>query len=789
MNVMKDARRLSARRVAERGVRLLAVVGLLAAVVAGCGDDDPKTMVTSNNGTNNATNNGTNNPTNNGPNNGTNNDPNNGTNNSNNGTNNDACGVGGTSCLDQGGIPDLSLCQPGWQCTQGCCVEPFRCADDATCAARSGMDNNCKDGRFDCQCNEGTGACFTFICTVDADCSGGQLCADGACVEAPVTGLVARILTPGRVLVQGEELALQIVAYDPAEPSATVTDGVTFDVTTSDAQVIALGTGTAVLGAGMSGQATITAKVTGNANDPGDTLVLTNVAAPAADLVRVSALDANTRRPIEGATVVLHAETPLTATTDAEGAATFADAGAGPYTVTVMAAGYGYMTLAGTASDDVLVPLSQLVNTEVGLNEETRELVFDQLENVDIVSGTADFTHALNLGEIEVALAGFGIGAGLLDLNFELIIGPNIPQYFPANNLGLPTNSPTDIPGGVVLNLNRRALVENYNLIGREGEQILWSLGGRISLIENPNLVTQIIGAVGGNFNVGTIVAAVLPFFRNFYSGLRTDVVLESQPTLPLRSDVDVQLKVPTGIEVGMNPPVMPQANGQYLEGIVVLGGALVDGRGFVPLGITAALDTTDDSTAADGIVDGDPGVNGDQPVSMRMSPLHSGLLGPNTRYAVVTVALRFDTSGGLGEATSVMISRVAPGMAIPAQATLPRADFLPFGEDSTWGDANDGANRGLHVASVAGADVMRTVFDGEGGSQWVVWSSTALADVVLPNPADFGLVDPSARRKVRVQAVDLEDGVDFDGLTAAGGRNLTDIIDVAEAFSLIEIP
>lgn len=78
-----------------------------------------------------------------------------------------------------------------------------------------------------------------------------------------------------------------------------------------------------------------------------------------AGVLNVFVVDSTTDQPIAGATVRVEAATPLTATTDSDGLAKFADAAlAGPQTITVTAMAYlDAATWVGVAGHDVTMPL------------------------------------------------------------------------------------------------------------------------------------------------------------------------------------------------------------------------------------------------------------------------------------------------------------------------------------------------------------------------------------------------------------------------------------------------
>jgi hypothetical protein len=61
-----------------------------------------------------------------------------------------ACPDEQAACLDDFGQPDQSICGATARCIDGCCVEKFKCTEDADCGARAGEDRNCPSTELDC---------------------------------------------------------------------------------------------------------------------------------------------------------------------------------------------------------------------------------------------------------------------------------------------------------------------------------------------------------------------------------------------------------------------------------------------------------------------------------------------------------------------------------------------------------------------------------------------------------------------------------------------------------------
>lgn len=679
------------------------------------------------------------------------------------------------SCLDAFGQPDNSLCPEATLCTEGCCVPQFRCTEDAQCAARAGEDENCPYPGIDCLCDLDDGECYTRICDSDALCGDGLVCLGGTCVAPPQTsGLQARVLWAPSALTSGEEATAVVVGYDPNNPEVSLpcaADTCTFAPQGDGA--LSVGPDGRLSGCDVAGEATFRVSWTTNAQDPGDEFTVRCLGNAPEGQVYVHVVDEQTGAPIEGATVLLLRDEPPTATTDERGFASFEDPD-GLLTVSVFAPGRQHVTLAGFMDRDLVVPMSPVTVTDITLDEDTRELDYSALSGVDLIEGTPSFANVVNNGEIEVALSGFGIQQGLLDLNFELIIGPSIRQYLPPNvGLPIPTDDPIEIPGGVTLAFNRQPVVGRYLLTAPPGERTLWSLGGRISISENPRVVSDIIGSVGGNLDIGQIVAVILPLFQDFYSGLTPGVITADAPDNGEARTQDITLTVPTGLRTRIEPPTLPSYRDQRLDGVLVLGGATVPGQGFLPTGASASLDARS-GQEPDGRVD---------PVTLYMSPLHGGLQHPRARYTVALVALDFSQVGGGGdgkEATSILLA--GDGDTLEQRATLPRDSFLGFSEEASYNPES----RALTLGTVEGADLLRVVFDGPNGQKWVVWAPAGHAGVELPDPTALGYSDPAAQGRGRIVQLSLGHAP----LTEGGTRQiqLLDLVDQLTALSILEL-
>jgi hypothetical protein len=114
----------------------------------------------------------------------------------------------------------------------------------------------------------------------------------------------------------------------------------------------------------------------------------------------------------------------------------------------------------------------------------------------------------------------------ILDLNFDVIVGSSIERDISGGPI--PVDDLADIPSGVTMAFNQDPIVPSYMISRWPGVTTLWSLGGRVSLSDNPNLLTEIIAQTEGDIDIGKILTTILPLFSEFYSGIEPDLTLSN---------------------------------------------------------------------------------------------------------------------------------------------------------------------------------------------------------------------------------------------------------------------
>ena len=515
----------------------------------------------------------------------------------------------------------------------------------------------------------------------------------------------------------------------------------------------------------------------------------------ASDVPEVWVWDEHTREPLEGVTVVVNG---VVTVTSSEGRATGWEDEA-PYDVHVFGEGYTYVSLFGAEEQSLFVPLARHTRARIAKQEEGDECVADdedlqarpdtpescggttgraclcyQLEGLDVVRGAQNFDLTPSFGDTKVALSGVALGNSLLDLNFDLILGPEV-----VRDLGVLADD-VSVPSGVTLEFNGEALVDSYVATAPAGDRLVWTVGGRVTLTA---ILPDILGQIGGDLQIGPIIALVLPFFDDFYSGVAPPLTMDPEGTFPVR-DPELTLRVPTQRRTEVAMPTLPELPRGWTDTAIVLGGVLVPGQGFVPTGISGGADATD-GEVADGAIDGDLDEPGVQPLPLSMAPMHGPILSSGSRYMVAAVALMLDDGfdGAPASATSGVIRTYEAGSALPSDVTFEQDAFLPFALDAAWSEEE----RTLSLGD-GSADLYRVVFEGERARRWVVYAPSGTTSLTLPAPTDaLDFIDHSARGDVTVVGVTLRE-LSYDAILRADSRNLGDLFAVISGFSILGI-
>jgi hypothetical protein len=724
-----------------------------------------------------------------------------------------------TFCIDpRTGNRNVAICREagypaGTRCVAvdavtACCEGPFRCTSDLSCEERRESEGFCADPRYPCVCDVDAGTCSLAVCSEDAECGAGSVCVDGLCAEPGLAGdYRGRALTPTAWMRVGDTLALRGVAVRTSDPNRTDrTLPLEWTVETGGGAVSLAGS---MLTATAPGEATVLVRVAGNAGDPGDAVRVVVVEGATDGFIVVHAVDEATRLRIESDVHVLFVPQADPAAAEQEttdvGVVSW-DAPGGLVDVHVFADGYSYMSFIGVTDGTLVVPLPPIERAD--FREERDGFVCDTsvpgtyrdesgcgepsqapcmcytVQNIDVVRGSPDFGLVQGDGELSVSLGGFSLGNSLLDLNFDRIVGPQIRRIIPPNPV-INVDDPVDIPSGVTLFLNNQPFVDSFIGAAPAGRRTVWSVGGTVPLGETLRIL---LPSLSGNLEFGPIIAAILPLFSDFYSGVTDPIELVSEGTFPVR-DPGLRLNVPTQRRVSILSPELPRIADGWSDTAIFLGGAIVPGDGFVPLGVSGGTDVLGRGEA-DGRIDGNHDTPEVDPVSLSMAPMHGSIATPHTRYAFASVALLLgdDLPGAPREATAALFTVLDAGAPLPTVLPYGDATYPPFAFGSEWQNDEGQRTMALDDVDASSYDFYRFVFQGRDNRNWIVLAPETTTRFSLPEVPESLASDPIASARVQVVAIRLRasEGATYEGLVEARTGSLLDLFEFVEGFSLL---
>lgn len=714
----------------------------------------------------------------------------------------------GDACTFSGDCNVGSICNttddPYYDAAQGAnvCVR-------LVCAA----DTDCKDGKT---CTRER-ICQVPACQADSQCTGGTICSGGACVARPSAADVAScsVVTPDGAIRQGAKIALAAVARNA---NGVALPGIAFTWASSNAGAVAV-EGAEATGGATGGAAELTAKVTDKMSVTCDRSVkLENFATlPGAD-ARVVLITEDNGQPVADAAVTLFVSgsgMPLEARSAANGAASFAGVAGTIESVTVVKAGYEYVSVLAPGTKDVFLPIPRKADvTKAGGYR-----------------GAIDVSKSRR-GDLYLGITAPAIPTNLLNLDFASILGDFINTTINAPQLGL-NNQTVDLPGGVVFRLGNERFTEDVKAAnlrcqgltpGAEelgcyvsrapaGPGIAWAIAGRLKLQDVASIAGKLSGALGGgtaDLPIGDILSAVLPLLRTLNHGINAGLNTTEFPKVgktsgmasaecadattadyddKCRGDfskyaaVKLAADKPLAINAAITVPTLPrQSDGTYSDGVVVLSAAITGSRGLVPLGLTAGLDTTAKTQTADGKINGVDKPFGqfsmklpDGQVPLTTAVPHSGIEG--SKLALVGIALDPNSLGGDG---GIQLSGLVHYVENFSDTGFGGAEFLAF-PTGTFSVANASFTGMLP----AGASVTRVEIS-NGDKTWLVYVPGSMGTITLPNVAQARTDLLSSTPEVFLQLVRSTTSF-ADVFTFGSGKNLDKAIELIEGFVIQE--
>jgi hypothetical protein len=535
--------------------------------------------------------------------------------------------------------------------------------------------------------------------------------------------------------------------------------------------------------------------------------------------VRAVVADEQTGRPIAGARVVVADEAGAvtgSGVTDASGVAQVAGpTGAG--SVSIFHEGYGYLTVAHEGASgprDLALPLRRNPTDRYGGYRGT-------FQNVPVNEN------------LRTGVAGLSGPDAVTDASGTLAVGPTRTVTFTFRDQ---TRQAT-LPAGAYVALGSQALQTEVSAqgvagvcdtslagvtdpeaemaAGACGTRAAWALAGDIPLSELP---PSLLG--GAAVDLTQLLAQTLPLLRRLHSSVKRDVPFRLKETPGAGAgtpdfwdqahfagvDHDFQ-QMPLGFHFAVRVPTLPRYRGAWMDGLFVLGAALVPGRGVVPLGLGMAVNVS----PADPNTDLQAGLPAPGLVSVRMAPTHHGLEGSPYALVLTASSSAAGNDASAGAASSVILHRLTGGrLPFDPRGSSPvglQESFLPIPEGVLY-NYNREPYRGLEgrqlrfaaAPELPGATVLRTVFTNRAEHRWVVlWEpARATAGVRLPVPPEgfedrtyFGDVQ-GTRAPFAVQALALrragasgDTPLDLRGLVEANGAELDRLGELTTAWAV----
>ncbi|MDQ3263410.1 MAG: hypothetical protein M3Y59_07090 [Myxococcota bacterium] len=684
-------------------------------------------------------------------------------------------------CAPDGGDPSLFRCNlTHYRCEAAC-----RTRADCGAESRGEYALSFCDGPMGCQCQEGR--CVQALCSVDADCGEGS-CRNGECLppgQSAAAPARCELVPPFAVVSAGAELTFTVLARDADAVAIPMPKGFVWS-----AQAVV----TELENDGVQARYAFPTQTAEPVELIRTTLGEVSCSArvhvvpvdATAGIAQALVVDAQTGRPVEGATVQLTGTldsgaelTPVLGETDGQGLVRLALAGElGLATLSTYHRDYEYLTVIDLpvvdGALDLLLPLER--DATVGGYQGTLGGV-PATPNVHAAFAGDSRTPFLNLPN---GLFGAPVPTDV-SLGAWTETAAPLPSsvYLGSADGGIKTTVTVDSPpGSCAVAPPGFASAEEAERAGRCGVTTAWAFSLDAPLLSLP-LDALASGVATANWS--SAFERFIPLLREFNSTVERDVDFAAAPVdagIPAAyAPVDLPFaQLPMRIRFAVRVPALPTFAGRYLDSALVLGLTEVPGRGAVPLGLGLAVNRN----LGDALTDPQEGLSSQGLVSVKMAPTHHGLEG--NPYTVAATALWRE--GGPGErfGSSTLVERLGrvslpydPGGASPIELSHP---FLPLPERVRF-HSGETSRLGLRSREVRleqddrylQASLAQAVFLGRGNKRWRVVAAPAVmvAGVVVPRPPpsfEDLLHDGALRAKLTVELVRLEEPQTAKALT-----------------------
>ncbi len=679
----------------------------------------------------------------------------------------------GEACRDDGTCGPATACEEDTDCPADQECDDGECVDQPDCLVDDDCDDgeSCFNGRCtrtpscekDEDCPDGQscigGECFAEVCSSDNECAGDRICDAGECVK-PSDVEECFVATNGGQISNNQRIQLEAYALDESGEGVSTR----FIWQSSNTSAVSIDpSGPAAVGGTSSGEATVTASVAGQNVECSGDVVFTNPGVLQSGETRFVVTDAKTGQPVSGATVSI--EGGVSRQSNSAGVVNIPSPSS-PYTVSVFAGDYNYLTVRGLRARDVRLPL-------VGRSGDG-----------PVAGFTGEFdTGSLNTsGNFTVGLAGASIPGGLLGVGVTELLGQpfstEIQQF--STEVALPAGI---VAYGEIFGSLQADIKRDYYATTPGGARLGWGLAGKVPPSELINIVQ---GSTGFTEALGTL----LPLFNRFDHAIRP-LQLTERPRVADTNDIDgdddtsemvpdydafprVSLKpnVQQNLLTEVSVSNFPEIDGSPTEIVMFVGGNVSRSAGFVPLGITA---TTDENS------DGAPDTR-----QMSLAPQHSSLSGG--RYAVTALTFQPDGAGGPGGGVALPDEYSA---ALWSRQSLPNNIGLGTFPEPATGTVDRG-NREISVTSDAGplyrlriiGDTRSWEIFSAGGAQ----SGGQFQHAIEVPPTASGVNDLLRQSGTRVSLDSIQSSVGVDDIARATGVGLRRIGLVATAYNRSDV-
>lgn len=660
-----------------------------------------------------------------------------------------ACGSDEAEPLAACGPEDVGCAALGAPCaaTINCPVEAICNLEDEVLYDASAPSSTCIKvtcaSDADCEAPKECGlarVCRTPLCQVDANCSGEEICIAGACASPPNPSTVTscEVVTRDALLAEGQTLTLFAVAKGEG---GAVIPGISFAWESSNPAAVSV-VGNVASASTEAGSAELRARV-GESTCTGAVSVIRLPARSPGD-VRVVVVEDAEGIPVAGAQVVVDAGGLRSGATDATGAASFSGLSSPIASVTVQAEGFQRVSVIAPGVDDIFIPIP-------------RDTVDDRAGGF---RGVVDISTAPR-GEIQLGFAGPALPSNLLDIGLTDLVGESISTEIdaPELDLELTGEDAVDLPGGLMAALgNRRFTVDGtgvrcqgravatgelgcYVAGAPEGMTAAWALAGQLRLRDVTGIAGTLSAALGGSEDeelpIGELLIGILPLLRNLSHAIVAAVDIEHHPRVGGEPDyaryqsLDLTARQDLGILSRVRIPQLPGGPGRCASAAALLAVVNLDGRGLVPLGITAGLDVDEPTETPDCVVNGlsqpfGPGSSDteDGQLALSMAPLHSGAEAGDL-VLLLAAADVDELFGDAGFTTSLLVHRPTAG--VPASLSLADRAFLERPSVTI-----ESGLRTITATAAEGAVLTRFELQG-GGETWLVYAPSGERRISLP--------------------------------------------------------